>query len=259
MEATINIRAGMCIHLLDLEKAGWGIALLSSCRTLLHNFFFIVLVGVFTAIRKSFGVFCTELSICLSARTRSSVANASSLHLQETIVSMVFNLFLNGEERTVTTTLGHGRASANWSQSIRTSEEPICLVKEPRSPGVSSLRPPREKSRKTCITAAFILLPLEKRGVWCPSSVVFPAPHAPFFKTFPFLHVVVTELTCLWSRVGFTSCSPRMLFLFVPNDVHVLALITGYAWLRLLQGKCYHVYITYKGVSMLGVKNLFKR
>lgn len=53
---------------------------------------------------KSFGVICTELSICLSARTRSSVANASSLHLQETIVSMVFNLFLNREERTVTTT-----------------------------------------------------------------------------------------------------------------------------------------------------------
>lgn len=39
MEATISIRAGMCIHLLDLEKAGWGIALLSSCRILLHNFF----------------------------------------------------------------------------------------------------------------------------------------------------------------------------------------------------------------------------
>lgn len=103
MEATINIRAGMCIHLLDLEKAGWGIALLSSCKTLLHNFF-IVLVGVFIAIRKTSGVICTELSICLSARTHSSVAKASSLHLQKTIVSMVFNLFLNGEERTVTTT-----------------------------------------------------------------------------------------------------------------------------------------------------------
>lgn len=56
MEATINIRAGMCIHLLDLEKAGWGIALLSSCRTLLHNFFH-CFSCVFTAIRKILGFF----------------------------------------------------------------------------------------------------------------------------------------------------------------------------------------------------------
>lgn len=107
MEATINIRAGMCIHLLDLEKAGWGIALLSSCRTLLHNFFH-CFSWCFYCYKENVGVFCTELSICLSARTRSSVANASSLHLQESIVSMVFNLFLNGKERAVTTTLWHG-------------------------------------------------------------------------------------------------------------------------------------------------------
>jgi len=139
VEATINIRAGMCIHLLDLEKAGWGVALLSSCRTLLHNFF-IVLVGVFIAIMKRFGVICTELSVCLSARTHSSVAKASSLHLHKTIVSMVFKLFLT--ERSVQSLQPSQHESCIcWlvPKPIKPLEEPNCPFKE-RSPGVSDLR-----------------------------------------------------------------------------------------------------------------------
>lgn len=226
VEATINIRAGMCIHLLDLEKAGWGVALLSSCRTLLHNFF-IVLVGVFIAIMKRFGVICTELSVCLSARTHSSVAKASSLHLHKTIVSMVFKLFLT--ERSVQSLQPSQHESCIcWlvPKPIKPLEEPNCPFKE-RSPGVSDLRSSingRRVGKHASQLPSFYYLWIKERFDF---PVLLSSLHSTtlFLKTFPFLHVVVPELTCLWSRVGFTSCSPRVLF--------SLSKMTSVCWLSL--------------------------
>lgn len=78
-----------------------------------------------------------------------------------------------------------------------------------------------------------------------------PCTPQPFFKNFP-----VPSCGCTWIDLfviesGIYQLQSKSAFLIVQNDVRVLALITGYAWLRLLQGKCNHVYITSEGRACL--------
>lgn len=96
----------------------------------------------------------------------------------------------------------------------KTSEEPICLLKErrvPRSPTWG--HPGRRVGKHASQLPSFYYLWIKER--FDPPVLLSSLHPLPLFLNPPpsFLPVVVTELTCLWSGVGLTSCSPRVLFL----------------------------------------------